>query len=670
MMEQGALHFREAQSYEDVARRERSAIAELRDEAFRRGALVLLAEKLQDGVPCPLCGSIEHLAPFHPGSAATVELEAIEKELDRVEQSLRTAEERRRQIENANAKSESALEHLELDIEQRERGIESARAAIADLLKKVDPDDPVAGATELRSRIDAVTTRGLAVRAMVEEIEVTASHLERDLTAAEQARNAAAERRASLQSALGTREERRGEIERAVADLRSRFAEELNAFARRSNGRTLEAAEAALREMHQHDRQVEELRDTIRERQNVLRSNKAKLAEIEQGLHEIGKRKLGMEGEQRSLEADVAEMAERLGRRWNELVPEVERGVAVEMLIRRREELRDRIKHEYEDAKARYDAIGSDAHVLRERVDSTWNLRCREERDRDMADKECRAALADHGFQSIADAEDAMLTGEQLRAHRDDAERIEGGLQRVRQRLAELRAEIAGRTIADTEVAALEAEMLMARKGDEEAIRSLGVAQERLRECREKNTELKNVSRQDMRSIEEQATADQLSRYLRGNGFIDFLANERLAEICRRASMQLDRLTSGRFELDSRPKDGFIIRDNGNGGGERSPSSLSGGETFLVSLSLAIALSDTIQLGHAPLEFFFLDEGFGTLDSDLLETVMNTLDRLRSEHRAIGVISHVAQLRERISRRLIVTPASEMDGSMVSYEMG
>ena len=82
----------------------------------------------------------------------------------------------------------------------------------------------------------------------------------------------------------------------------------------------------------------------------------------------------------------------------------------------------------------------------------------------------------------------------------------------------------------------------------------------------------------------------------------------------------------------------------------RAPTSLSGGETFLVSLALALALSDTIQLGSAPLEFFFLDEGFGTLDGELLDSVLTSLEHLRSQHRAIGVITHVGALRERIAR--------------------
>jgi exonuclease SbcC len=114
----------------------------------------------------------------------------------------------------------------------------------------------------------------------------------------------------------------------------------------------------------------------------------------------------------------------------------------------------------------------------------------------------------------------------------------------------------------------------------------------------------------------------------------------------------------------------FIICDNGNGGLTRPVSSLSGGETFLVSLSLALALSNKIQLnGKNPLEFFFLDEGFGTLDPQLLEVVMDSLEKLQKESLTIGVISHVPELRNRISRRLIVTPAGlNGEGSKVKIE--
>jgi exonuclease SbcC len=105
---------------------------------------------------------------------------------------------------------------------------------------------------------------------------------------------------------------------------------------------------------------------------------------------------------------------------------------------------------------------------------------------------------------------------------------------------------------------------------------------------------------------------------------------------------------------------------------KRPVSTLSGGETFLASLALALALSAQIQLrGRYPLEFFFLDEGFGTLDQELLESVIASLEKLYMERLTVGVISHVPELRARLPRRLIVQPAdAEGGGSRVTVESG
>lgn len=86
-------------------------------------------------------------------------------------------------------------------------------------------------------------------------------------------------------------------------------------------------------------------------------------------------------------------------------------------------------------------------------------------------------------------------------------------------------------------------------------------------------------------------------------------------------------LTRQRYAIEVDSEGGFVMRDDANGGVRRPVSSLSGGETFLTSLSLALALSAQIQLrGEYPLQFFFLDEGFGTLDQDLLDTVVTALE--------------------------------------------
>ncbi|WP_036666975.1 SbcC/MukB-like Walker B domain-containing protein, partial [Paenibacillus darwinianus] len=107
-----------------------------------------------------------------------------------------------------------------------------------------------------------------------------------------------------------------------------------------------------------------------------------------------------------------------------------------------------------------------------------------------------------------------------------------------------------------------------------------------------------------------------------------------------------------------------------NGGIRRPVGTLSGGETFLASLALALALSSQIQLrGRYPLQFFFLDEGFGTLDPDLLETVITALEKLHTDKLSVGVISHVPELRARLPRRLIVAPAEPSGaGSRIRLE--
>ncbi|RWR25277.1 hypothetical protein D8Y24_03005 [Agrococcus lahaulensis] len=90
----------------------------------------------------------------------------------------------------------------------------------------------------------------------------------------------------------------------------------------------------------------------------------------------------------------------------------------------------------------------------------------------------------------------------------------------------------------------------------------------------------------------------------------------------------------------------------------RPTRSLSGGETFLASLSLALGLADVVQAeaGGVSLETLFVDEGFGSLDQDTLESAMATLDELRAGGRTVGVISHVQQMQERIPSRIRVVP--------------
>ena len=97
---------------------------------------------------------------------------------------------------------------------------------------------------------------------------------------------------------------------------------------------------------------------------------------------------------------------------------------------------------------------------------------------------------------------------------------------------------------------------------------------------------------------------------------------------------------------------------------------MSGGETFLASLALALALSAEIQLkGAAPLELFFLDEGFGTLNDNFLEVVMESWEKVHHDKLKVGIISHVESIKNRVPVKLLLTPAeSGKGGSKVKIE--
>ncbi len=138
----------------------------------------------------------------------------------------------------------------------------------------------------------------------------------------------------------------------------------------------------------------------------------------------------------------------------------------------------------------------------------------------------------------------------------------------------------------------------------------------------------------------------------------------RLEEVAAAATLHLQRMSSGRFSLvhhDERFGNGpaglgLRVLD-AYSGEERDTATLSGGEAFYASLSLALGLADVVQgeAGGRPLETLLVDEGFGALDADTLEEVLGELDELRAAGRAIGLVSHVPALAERIPAQLRVT---------------
>jgi len=204
----------------------------------------------------------------------------------------------------------------------------------------------------------------------------------------------------------------------------------------------------------------------------------------------------------------------------------------------------------------------------------------------------------------------------------------------------------------------------------EEKTGAIGAQFRSLEEMERKIKEIKTLLTKKKEVEHKLSLLRELDTLIQGNKFVEYVATKQLKYISMEASKRLKDITRGRYALELDADGAFVMRDDFNGGTRRETNTLSGGETFLTSLCLALALSSQIQLkGSAPLEFFFLDEGFGTLDTDLLDVVMNSLEKLHSSTLSVGIISHVEELRNRVPIKLIVTPAEQgQGGSKVKLE--
>jgi exonuclease SbcC len=180
-------------------------------------------------------------------------------------------------------------------------------------------------------------------------------------------------------------------------------------------------------------------------------------------------------------------------------------------------------------------------------------------------------------------------------------------------------------------------------EGRRERARSMMAEIERQRAIEERWARLSDLigsaDGKKFRNYAQQFTLDVLLGY----------ANIHLAQLARR--YRLERVVN-----QSGPSLTLVVRDQDMGGEIRSVNSLSGGESFLVSLALALGLA-SLSSNRVKVESLFIDEGFGSLDSDTLGVAMDALDALQSLGRKVGVISHVQEMTERISTKVLVRPA-------------
>lgn len=152
-------------------------------------------------------------------------------------------------------------------------------------------------------------------------------------------------------------------------------------------------------------------------------------------------------------------------------------------------------------------------------------------------------------------------------------------------------------------------------------------------------------------------------------GFVEYVSSIYLRQLCEMANVRFHRLTRNQLSLQLNDNNDFEVVDYLNDGRRRSVKTLSGGQAFQASLSLALALAESVQSNaKADKNFFFIDEGFGTQDAASVHIVFETLKHLQQENRIVGIISHVDELKDKISVSLSVVKDEEQ-GSRIEKNL-
>jgi exonuclease SbcC len=189
--------------------------------------------------------------------------------------------------------------------------------------------------------------------------------------------------------------------------------------------------------------------------------------------------------------------------------------------------------------------------------------------------------------------------------------------------------------------------------------------------------DLRRAREEHARTLRDTAAAVRLAGLAKGTegqrrvALTTYVLRHWFAQVVAAANVRLARMSAGRYELERSDQAESRTRRAGltltvvdrYTGERRHPRSLSGGETFFTSLALALGLAEVVkaEAGGVDLDTLFIDEGFGSLDAATLDQVMDVIDDLRDRGRVVGIVSHLPDLKERVPERLEVRPAS--DGS-------
>lgn len=597
-----------------------------------------LREELKDGEPCPVCGSVHHVKENIN--------EVPNSNIDEISEKIKDLEAEVNNLNIVLAKYQANCTNINEKISSNEKEIEK----LGTDFKEKTIEELKNEAEKLEKSLNEYTQRKEALDKEISDLELKESKQDGEIG---KLREKLRGTRAQANSILKEIEENKEEALKVNNEL-SKLKEDTGVDNFREKNEAIKATEIKreklsknIKELRDYIKGLEQKRENLTNEINKIKEHAVKCTSDLEGLEKNKAEKL------ESIRNNVGEEKDIHGL-LNKIQSDINRiNEAVKVLEEKKNSIEDKFLKCRENVKSLKDS----SEALSNRLND----------NKEQLDK----CISEEKFISIEQVKENIIEKTIIDTYKKEVESFKEAISKTQGLIESLANKINGRNISEEEYSEIKASKDSKEKEisniTEEKIK---VSEEikSIKEKLEKQKELLNTKKEQEHKL---ALLSDLEKLFKGKKFVEFVASYQLKYVSIEASKRLKAITHGSFGLEVDENGRFIIRDYKNGGAARDASTLSGGETFLASLSLALALSAQIQLkGTAPLELFFLDEGFGTLDDDLLEVVMNSLEEIHNDKLKVGIISHVESIKNRVPVKLIVTPAeSGKGGSKVKIEM-
>ncbi|MDO8722099.1 MAG: AAA family ATPase [Syntrophales bacterium] len=616
-------------------------------------------KRLEDGKPCPLCGATEH--PYARGNVPV--LNEAEAELHKTKDEFKKVSQHLSKLEADRVRTTAEIQHTEKELVEKRVALETDEKQCADALLSLKIEvSRSERAGKIREEIAGVQAKIAETTGIVALAEEKGRQEKLAQTTLEKARK-------TFDNAGKALQEARHNLEKAVLD-HERLTKDCTAMAEETEKARaaaladvepfgisripLDSLDALLKDLtgRKDTWLVKETEKTTREKQiNELKAaiekHQALLGSLEKDLAARRKDRDGLKGEYESLSGSRRELF------GEKNADHEEKRLAEEV---------DKAGKALEKAREDYGQIEKEISALKEKIASLQVKTDHRAKELAQAEQQWRERIKGAGFTDEADylssrlgEEDQEWLAEKEQAllkekteldtrHRDRSEALAGEREK---NLTDQSAE----TLKEN-IRVGEADLKQLRLDIGGIVKSLS-DNERQRKNQEER--LKNIEAQK-REGERWDNLHQIIGSADGKKFRNFAQGLTFEMMTAHANRQLRKMTDRYLLIRdvTQPLELNVI-DNYQAGEVRSTKNLSGGESFIVSLALALGLSQMASR-NVRVDSLFLDEGFGTLDEDALETALETLVGLRQDGKLIGVISHVVALKERIGTQIQVIP--------------